>query len=440
MTHNRKHEGEDLDMKELLEILKKEVKPALGCTGPVSIAFAAAAARDAVGGTARRATVRMDKDSYKNSLSVGIPGTDRMGIDISVALGAVAGDSKAGLEVLNKVTPEEEKKAVAFLKNVDVDIFWEYTGMGLRIEAEVETEKGVGKAVVAKTHTNVVYLEANGKALVDERAGLEGTTFDYSKDAILKYRLADLWNFAETVPLADIAFLREGVAMNRKLAEAGLEKGVGAGFGVAYREMAKGSLVLKAKSYTAAASDARMGGLGFPAMSCATSGNVGITAMLPLVVMAEELGRSEEEMLRAVALSYLLTILMKSRIGRLSAICACAMAAGIGITAGASMLLGGGLASADRAIQNMTGCLTGIVCDGAKYGCALKLSAAAGMAIESAMLARDGYVVPKGDGLVCDSADESMAAIGRTAQEGMTAAATVMARIIIEREKAKGRS
>ena len=149
-------------MKELLEILKKEVKPALGCTGPVSIAFAAAAARDAVGGTARRATVRMDKDSYKNSLSVGIPGTDRMGIDISVALGAVAGDSKAGLEVLKRVTPEEEKKAIAFLKNVDVDIFWEYTGMGLRIEAEVETEKGVGKAVVAKTHTNVVYLEANG--------------------------------------------------------------------------------------------------------------------------------------------------------------------------------------------------------------------------------------------------------------------------------------
>ena len=112
------------------------------------------------------------------------------------------------LEVLKRVTPEEEKKAVAFLKNVDVDIFWEYTGMGLRIEAEVETEKGVGKAVVAKTHTNIVYLEANGKALVDERAGLEGTTFDYSKDAILKYRLADLWNFAETIPLADIAFLK----------------------------------------------------------------------------------------------------------------------------------------------------------------------------------------------------------------------------------------
>lgn len=426
-------------MGELLDLLKKEVRPALGCTGPASIAFAAAVAREAVGGTPRKAVVRMDKDTYKNSLSVGIPGTDRMGIDISVALGAVAGDAKAGLEVLNAVTSGDEKRAVAFMKDVDVDIFWEYTGVGLRIEASVETEKGRGTAIIAKTHTNVVYLEADGKILIDERSSLEGTTFDYSKDPILQYTLGDLYHFAETVPFEDITFLKEGVAMNRKLAEEGLTVGVGGGFGAAYRELAKENMVLKVKSYTAAASDARMGGLGFPAMSCATSGNVGITAMLPLVVMAQELEISEEKMLRAIALSYLLTILMKSRIGRLSAICACSIAAGIGVAAGASMLLGGNEDCADRAIQNITGSLTGIVCDGAKYGCALKLSAAAGMAIESALLAKSGYVVPKGDGLVCDSADESMAAIGRLAQEGMTAAATVMARIIIEREKAKGR-
>ena len=130
-------------MMKLLEILKKEVRPALGCTGPVSIAFAAAAAREAAGGSPRKAIVRMDKDTYKNSLRVGIPGTDRMGIDISVALGAVAGNAKAGLEVLNAVTPEDEKRSVDFLKDVEVDIFWEYTGVGLRIEAVVETDKGV---------------------------------------------------------------------------------------------------------------------------------------------------------------------------------------------------------------------------------------------------------------------------------------------------------
>lgn len=422
----------------LLEILKKEVRPALGCTGPVSIAFAAAAAREAAGGSPRKAIVRMDKDTYKNSLRVGIPGTDRMGIDISVALGAVAGNAKAGLEVLNAVTPEDEKRSVDFLKDVEVDIFWEYTGVGLRIEAVVETDKGVGKVVVAKTHTNVVYLEANGKVLLDERSALEGTSFDYSKDLILQYSFEELYRFAQTVPIEDIGFLEDGIAMNRKLAEEGLADGVGAGFGSAYRELFKESVIFKIKSYTAAASDARMGGLGFPAMSCATSGNVGITGMLPLVVLAEEIGAEKEQLLRAIALSYLLTILMKSHIGRLSAICACALAAGIGVAAGASLLLGGDVASADRAVQNIAGSLTGIVCDGAKYGCALKLSAAAGMAVEAAMLASSGYVVPARDGIVGSGANESMAAIGRLAKEGMTEAATVMARIIIEREKAKG--
>lgn len=425
-------------MNNLLEILEKEVRPALGCTGPVSIAFAAAVAREAAGGTPRKAIVRMDKDTYKNSLRVGIPGTDRMGIDISVALGAVAGNAKAGLEVLNEVTPEDEKRSVDFLKDVEVDIFWEYAGVGLRIEAVVETDKGVGKAVVAKTHTNVVYLENDGKVLIDERSDLEGTSFDYSKDVILKYSFEDLYRFAQTVPIEDIRFLEEGIAMNRKLAEEGLADGIGGGFGAAYGKLFKESVVFKIKSYTAAASDARMGGLGFPAMSCATSGNVGITGMLPLVVLAEEIGAQKEQLLRAIALSYLLTIRMKSHIGRLSAICACALAAGTGVAAGASMLLGGDVACADRAVQNIAGSLTGIVCDGAKYGCALKLSAAAGMAVEAAMLASSGVVVPGGDGIVGSGADESMAAIGRLAREGMTEAATVMARIIIEREKAKG--
>lgn len=421
-------------MQELIEILKKEVNPALGCTGPISIAFTVAAAREAVGGTPLSAKVRMDKDTYKNSLCVGIPGTDRMGNDISVALGAVAGDPEAGLEVLNKVTPEDERKAIEFIKNVDLDIFWEYPEVGLRIEAEVKTDKGMGKAIVAKTHTNIVYLESNGKVLLDNLAGLKGTSFDYSKDAILKYSLKDLFNFAESVPIEDITFLREGIDMNRKLAEVGLSEKVGACFGMAYRELLDDNLIVKAKSYTAAASDARMGGMGLPAMSCATSGNVGITAMLPLVVMAEELQRTEEQLLRSIALSYLLTILMKSHIGRLSAICACSIAAGIGVAAGASMLLGGNLEDADRAIRNVAGSIAGIVCDGAKYGCALKLSAAAGVAIESAVFAVKGYAIPQRNGIVGDNADETMAAIGRLAQEGMTVATTVMAKIMIDRE------
>ena len=422
-------------MHSLLDILKKETAPALGCTGPVSIAYAAAVARSAVGGAPKRVRARLDKDSYKNSLSVGIPGTDKMGIEMSLALGALCGDADAGLEVLRKTTPEDARRAEEFLPFVDADISWEYKGVGLRIEAEVETENGTGRAVLSKTHTNVVALEANGKRIVEERAAPEGNVFDYSKDAIRRFTLAELVEFAETVPLEDILFLKEGITMNRALAEAGLNEGVGAGFGRGYLARAGSDVLLKIKAVTAAASDARMGGVSLPAMSCATSGNVGIAAMLPLVVLAEERKADEESLLRSIALSYLLTILMKSHIGRLSAICACAMAAGIGVAGGASLLLGGGLACAEAAIQNMTGCLTGVVCDGAKYGCALKLSAAAGIAVESAMLALEGCVVPAGDGLVCYGADESMEAIGRTARDGMATTADVMARIILQREK-----
>ncbi len=422
-------------MHSLLDILKKETAPALGCTGPVSIAYAAAVARSVVGGVPRKVVARLDKDSYKNSLSVGIPGTDKMGIEMSLALGALCGDAEAGLEVLCNVSPEDARRAEEFLPFVDADISWEYKGVGLRIEAEVETENGTGRAVLSKTHTNVVSLEANGKRLVEERTAPEGNVFDYSKDAIRRFTLAELVEFAETVPLEDILFLKEGITMNRALAEAGLNEGVGAGFGRGYLARAGSDVLLKIKAVTAAASDARMGGVSLPAMSCATSGNVGIAAMLPLVVLAEERKADEEALLRSIALSYLLTILMKSHIGRLSAICACAMAAGIGVAAGASLLLGGGLACAEAAIRNMAGCLTGVVCDGAKYGCALKLSAAAGIAVESAMLALEGCVVPAGDGLVCADADRSMEVIGRVAREGMSLTADVMAKIIVDRER-----
>ena len=233
--------------------------------------------------------------------------------------------------------------------------------------------------------------------------------------------------------LKDIQFLSEGIDMNMRLASAGLGEGAGAGFGRAFVKMG-GGMILRAKALTAAASDARMGGFGLPAMCCATSGNVGITAMLPLVAVAESMGKEREDLLRAVAFSCLLTILMKSHIGRLSALCACAIAAGIGVAGGASILLGGDRDCPERAIQNLTGALMGVVCDGAKYGCALKLSSAAGLAIESAMLAKEGIFVPGGDGLVCDTGDETMETIGRVAQEGMVVTSDVMARIIIDRE------
>jgi L-cysteine desulfidase len=197
--------------------------------------------------------------------------------------------------------------------------------------------------------------------------------------------------------------------------------------------------VIKAKSVTAAACDARMAGLDFPAMSCTTSGNVGIGASLPLVVVAEELERSEEELLRAIALSFLLTIYTKSHIGRLSAICACIIAASLGTTAGTVLLLGGKLAEIEKAINNVVGAIGGVICDGAKFGCSLKLASGVGVALESAFLAMKGVSIPPRDGVVCDCADETIHAIGRIAKEGMATTPEVLLDILMKRQKITSR-
>jgi L-cysteine desulfidase len=258
---------------------------------------------------------------------------------------------------------------------------------------------------------------------------------DHSMDPIRKFTVRDFFNFSQDVAIEEIDFINEAVEMNKKLAMAGLNPHTGGGFGMAFKSLEGDSIVTKAKALTAAASDARMAGVDLPAMSCASSGNVGIAASLPLAALAEELEKDKEELLRAVALSFLTTIYLKSHIGRLSALCACAIAASLGVTAGAVRLLGGKHGQVEMAIQNVVGGICGIICDGAKLGCALKLAMAAGVALESAHFAIKGVAIPARDGLVFDTADETIAAVGRVAVNGMMKTDEVVCRLIIDREK-----
>lgn len=424
-------------MKEsLLSILEREVNPALGCTGPTSVSYVAAVAKDAIGGEEIKSVrIVMDKDGYKNSISVGIPGTELFGLEIAAALGAAAGKADAGLEVLKEVTPEDEKKAKDLLPSVKVDIKWDLDGVGLYNEAFVETEKGTGHAIVRKTHTNTVLKEANGEILFQSEADGSQEKIDYSRDSIRQYRVKDFYEFAKSEPLKNLLFLKEAINLNGELAHKGFESRLGSGFGFAYQKFDDQTFIRRAKAIAAAAADARMAGLNLPAMSCATSGNVGITASIPLAVVAEELKKDEEELIRSIALSFLLVIYLKSHIGRLSAICACSIASSLGITAGTVLLYGGEYRCVEMAISSVIGSIGGILCDGAKYGCALKLANAVDVAIEAAVLAvkHDTSIKP-GDGLVGYSADESIESIGRIAQEGMVKTDEVMARAIIERE------
>ncbi len=419
---------------ELLSILRKEVRPALGCTGPTSVSFAVSVAKDAVGGEVQSIKVLMDKDGYKNSVSVGIPGTDLLGLDIAAALGAM-GDSKAGLEVLKNITPIEEEKAKKLLSETIVDIKYDLEDVGLYNEVWVTSDKGTGHTIVRKTHTNTVLIEVNGKKIFEDPEGLNPGPIDYSKDAIRSYRIKDLYDFAYNEPIENLDFLKETIPMNLALAEEGLKEPIGSGFGYAYKDLTGQNAVLKAKAVTAAASDARMAGVNLPAMSCATSGNVGIAASLPLAVLSKELGKSEEYLLRALALSFLIVIYLKSHIGRLSPMCACAIASSLGIAGGAVLLQGGDSLKVEKAINSVVGSLGGILCDGAKYGCALKLANAIGVALEAACFAMNDVSIKARDGLVGRNVDETIKGVGKIATQGMSKTDEVMARIIIEREK-----
>lgn len=421
---------------EILSILKSEVKPALGCTGPTSVSYAVSVARDAVGGRAKSVKVKVDRDTYKNSISVGIPGTSKKGLVIAAALGAVCGDSRLGLEVLKNVTPENEEFSQSFAESsVDLDINWELKEVGLYIEAYVETENGIGHSIVKRTHTNVVLIEANGKVILNKEEADIGAAAIEVDAPIKKFKVKDFYSFSKDIDLESIRFLKEAIDMNMNLSRAGLKESLGGRFGIGFGRFKGDKAYIKAKSLTAAASDARMAGDNISAMSCASSGNVGITASVPFLPICEEYGKNEEEMIRAICLSFLLTIYIKSQIGRLSAMCACAIAAGVGVAAGTAYLLGDSYEQVEMAINNIVGSLGGVLCDGAKLGCAMKLSTAVGVAIESAYLAVQGISIPRRDGLVSDTADETLKLLGEIARMGMVETDIVMCKAIIDREK-----
>lgn len=408
-------------MSELHAILKKELAPALGCTGPTAVSYVAAEAATAVGGKPQKVVVKVDRHIGTKNSDVGIPGTSIVGLKMAAALGALVGDATAGLEVLHNVTPEDEKEALAFSEsgNVVVEVDLETDILGLFMDCTVTTDKGVGRAVVVKTHTGLVYREANGEVQVDipydRRASMNET-----HDAMASFKVADFYEYATTTPLEDLLFLREAVSMNKAIAETIFDgRAKGAGFARSMMERSENNMIRKAKALTAAGSEARMEGFSLPVMSCATSGNVGLTASLPLISMAEDLGSSEEALLRSLAMSFLMTICVKNRIGRVSSMCACVTAASQGIAAGASMLLGGDLACIDRAINNTVVNIFGVVCDGARLACALKLASAAGIAIECAMMAKDGIMTPANQGVIAADADSSLNFMGSFAQHGM---------------------
>lgn len=408
------------DQKALLEILKKEVAPAAGCTEPVAVAYSTAVARECLAGQIEALEVWVNPGIYKNGIRVGIPGVKARGLDIAGALGVLAGDSKKGLCILEGITEEDEKKAVNLISQNKVSVKLKNDCDRLYIETILTTDQGKVRVVTLDKHINIVKIE-KGESFADIE--LQQESAQKNIPAIQKYDLDKIIKFVEEISLSDILFLEEGVAMNMAIAQEGfkLDKGVSNKMDVLIqRGIMHDDMLSKAQKLCAAAAEARMTGVKMPVMSTAGSGNHGITVFLTNQAAALQNNTPKEKLIRALALSVLVTAYIKSYTGPLSAMCGCGVAAGVGASAGVVYQLGGTKDEMFGAMLNMIGSIAGLICDGGKEGCAYKLAVSTGWAIQSALLSMQGAVVNDNDGILSSDFEKLFKNLGYVCGTGMS--------------------
>lgn len=408
---------DDCIRRQIRELIQREVVVATGCTEPGAVALAVAKARETLGAMPDSTQLLLSKNVFKNAMGVGIPGTGMIGLPIAVAIALTAGDSSRQLEVLT-VSEEAVKNAKAWLANNGGSIS---IGLKERCEDKLYIEcictKGSDSAtaVISKRHTNFVYVARNGNILVDNGKACTGSDSDSCCDPCLTERI--VFDYATTAPIDELAFIRDTVALNSAAATEGL-KGYGLNTGRILMENADGDIVHTVIARTVAASDARMDGCTLPVYSNSGSGNQGIACTLPVYEYGRAKGLDDEQVTRALILSHLTSIYIKRGIGRLSALCGIVNAS-IGVSSGITYLHGGSYDQVCFAIKNMINTLAGMVCDGAKPSCALKMSTGLYSAFVSAELALHDKVVDACDGLSERDIDYSIRNLGRLGNEGM---------------------
>lgn len=416
-----------------LTILRREVVPALGCTEPVAIAFAAAKAAEVLGAPVEEVDVAVSGNLLKNGMGVGVPGMGRTGLDIAGAAGALGGNADLGLEVLRDITPGQAEQGRRMVEEGRAKVRLADSTDLLYAKVTVRGGGHSAAAVIRHEHTNLVSLEKDGGILflLPENDGDEGRGSDWS------LTMSKVFDFATQAPFAMIAFILDSARMNLAVAEEGLHNKYGLQVGKVIEEnIGKRLLSDDTSTYamklTAAAADARMDGVMLPVMSNSGSGNQGITCTLPVVAFAGRLGSSEEQLARALIMSHLGSIHIKHYLGRLSALCGATVAA-TGASCGIVMLLGGGLPQIANAVKNMVGNVAGMICDGAKTSCALKVSSSVSAAVQAAFIGMSELAVSGREGIVADDLEKSIHNLGRLASEGMTETDRVILDIMISK-------
>ena len=411
----------------IIALIKQEVIPAIGCTEPIAVALCVAKATEILGCKPHRIEAHLSANILKNAMGVGIPGTGMIGLPIAIALGALIGKSEYGLEVLKECTPDAVEAGKRMIADEAISIKLK-EGITEKLYIEINASAATtaasctqsATAIIAGGHTNFIYLSHNGEVLLD--APLKSTADQNGNKTALT--LKKVYDFATTAPLEEIEFILEAQRLNKAAAETSFKGRYGHQLGRTLKESTREMSILgnntfsKILSYTTAPCDARMAGVMVPVMSNSGSGNQGITATLPITIYAEENNKSREELIRALTLSHLTVIYIKQSLGRLSALCGCVVAA-TGSSCGITYLMGGGYNQISFAVQNMIATLTGMVCDGAKPSCSLKIASGVSTSLLSAILAMEEKCVSSVEGIIDNDVDKSILNLTRIGSESM---------------------
>lgn len=405
---------------QIVALIKREVVPAIGCTEPIAVALCVAKATETLGTMPESIDVLLSGNMLKNAMGVGIPGTGMSGLPIAIALGAIVGKSEYQLEVLKDSTPEHVEKGKAYIAENRINIsLKENITEKLYIEVTVKAGDNTASAIIAGGHTHFISITHNGEVLLSSKHENGAEVED--KDIELSLRM--VYEFADTTPVEEIQFINEARRLNETASKKSLEGNYGHELGKTLsRPLGRGimgdSMFSHILSATSSACDARMAGAMIPVMSNSGSGNQGIAATMPVVVFGEENHNTEDEITRALTLSHLTAIYIKQSLGRLSALCGCVVAS-TGSSCGITYLMGGTYDQVAYSVKNMIANLAGMVCDGAKPSCALKVTSGVSTAVLSAMLAIQNKHVTSVEGLVEDDVDRTIHNMTRIGAEGM---------------------
>ena len=420
----------------IIRLMHEQVVPAVGCTEPLAVALCVARATELLGQRPEKINVLLSGNMLKNAMGVGIPGTGMIGLPIAIALGAIVGKSAYQLEVIKDLTPATLAEGKAYIKGDHITIGLKNACCDkLYIEVEVSAGGHRAQAVIMHTHTHFTHEEVDGKVLLDKKTEATG---DGQSAQSSPLTMRTVWEFATESPLEELEFIREAQRLNIHAAEESLKGNYGHCLGkTIVRPMCHGifgdTIFSHIIAKTALACDARMGGAMVPVMSNSGSGNQGICATNPVVVFAQENKNTDEELIRALALSHLTVIYIKQSLGPLSALCGCVVAS-IGASSGIVYLMGGSYERACYAAKNMIAILTGMICDGAKPSCSLKISSGVSVAVLSATMAMEGRHVTAAEGIIDEDIDQCIRNLTHIGKDAMCSTDTMILDIMTHKK------